>query len=305
MTTQPIYQRVSEEVLVKVRERLYHTLEDCNLCPRKCGVNRISGEVGYCGGGALATVASYGPHFGEERPLVGSYGSGTIFFSGCPLGCVFCQNYDISSSTIGNKYSDDEIAKIMLKLEDMGCHNINLVTPTHYIPQIVGAIIKAREGGLSIPIVYNTGGYDLPETIEILAPVIDIFMPDMKFSSGEVAERFCNAYDYPEINREAVKTMHKVVGDLKVDEYGIAMRGLIIRHLVLPEGMAGTDDIVNFIATEISNKTYFNLMEQYYPAYKSHKYRELSRRITREEWQEAVEQTHRAGLKIEKAFNIL
>jgi len=304
MTYLPVYKRYERKVLFDIKEKLYSYLNDCNICPRRCGVNRFEGEVGYCGGGALATIASYGPHYGEEAPLVGKYGSGTIFFSGCSLGCIFCQNYDISSRTVGGSYTDEDVAKIMLRLQDMGCHNINLVTPTHYIPQIVNAIIKASEEGLYLPIVYNSGGYDLPETIELLSPIIDIFMPDMKFSSEEVARRFCNATDYPQINKKVVETMHSIVGDLKVNPNGIAIRGLIIRHLVLPENLSGTDEIVKFIANRISKKTFFNLMSQYHPCYKAINYKELSRRINHSEWNEAVEITHRAGLEIEKVYSI-
>ncbi|MGQ9705968.1 MAG: radical SAM protein [bacterium] len=298
----PIYKRFEKKTLSDIKEKLYSYLNECNLCPRRCGINRLNGDVGYCGGGVLATIASYGPHFGEEIPLVGRYGSGTIFLSGCSLKCTFCQNYDISSNTVGRSYTDDDIAKIMLRLQDMGCHNINLVTPTHYIPQIVSAVIKASDEGLSLPIVYNSGGYDLPEILELLSPIIDIFMPDMKFSSKDVSKIFCNADDYPEVNKTAVKKMHRIVGDLKVDSQGIALRGLIIRHLVMPENLAGTKEIVEFVANEISKKTFFNLMAQYYPCYKALKHKEISRRISQSEYDEAVYLTHKAGLEIERVF---
>jgi putative pyruvate formate lyase activating enzyme len=297
-----VYKKNKREFLLDVKKKLYSYLSKCNICPRKCGINRLKGEVGYCKGSALASIASYGPHFGEEAPLVGRHGSGTIFFSGCSLGCIFCQNYDISSEPSGRGYTDDEIAKIMLSLQDKGCHNINLVTPTHYVPQIVSAIIRASENGLYIPVVYNSSGYDLAEIIELLEPTIDIFMPDMKFSSKDIARRFCNAPDYPEINMKAVETMHNIAGDLKVNSYGIAVRGLIIRHLVLPENLAGTKEIAEFVANKISKKAFFNLMAQYHPCYKALKYKEISRRITQSEWNEAVEITHKAGLEIERVY---
>jgi putative pyruvate formate lyase activating enzyme len=241
-------------------------------------------------------VSSYGPHFGEEVPLVGRRGSGTIFFTHCNLRCLFCQNYSISQLGEGEKVGREELAYMMLSLQSQGCHNINLVSPTHVVPQILEALEVAVESGLHLPLVYNTGGHDSLETLKILDGIVDIYMPDMKYSDEKIAEGLSGIENYPEINRAAVKEMHRQVGDLEIDEDGIAQRGLLVRHLVLPHGLAGTKGIVNFLAEEISPNTYVNIMAQYHPCYKAFQIPALSRRITGDEFQQAIELTRQAGL---------
>ena len=250
-------------------KRARDILKNCQLCPRRCRADRLSGERGMCRIASEVVVSSYGPHFGEEAPLVGISGSGTIFFSYCNLRCMFCQNYSISQLGQGRVATKGEIAKMMLALEERGCHNINLVTPTHVVPQILEALEIAVGLGLSIPLVYNCGGYESVETLELLDGIVDIYMPDMKYSNERNARRFSGVKDYPEANRAAVKEMHRQVGDLQIDERGVARRGLLIRHLVLPNGVAGTEGVVRFIAEEISRNTYLNVMAQYYPAHRA------------------------------------
>ena len=272
-------------------------LSDCQLCPRRCRVDRLHGKTGTCRTAAESSVSSYGPHFGEEAPLVGLYGSGTIFFNHCNLRCMFCQNYYISQLGEGKVATTREMAKIMLALQERGCHNINLVTPTHVVPQIMEAIHIAAGLGLSIPLVYNCGGYESVETLKLLDGVIDIYMPDMKYSDELNARRFSGAKDYPAVNRAAVKEMHRQVGDLQIDERGVARRGLLIRHLVLPNGIAGTEGVVRFIADEISQQTYLNIMAQYYPANRVYKIPMLSRPLRNEEFNEAVNLARKYGLE--------
>lgn len=283
----------------KLRDRVdaaKSLLESCHACPRNCGAKRLNGEVGRCRTSSKAMVSSYGPHFGEEAPLVGRHGSGTIFFTNCNLRCLFCQNYSISQLGEGEKVSTEELACMMLSLQSHGCHNINLVSPTHVVPQILESLETAVESGLHLPLVYNTGGYDSLETLRILDGIVDIYMPDMKYNDEKVAEEFSGIENYPEINKMAVKEMHRQVGDLEIDEYGIAQRGLLVRHLVLPQGLAGTKQVVNFLAKEISPNTYVNIMAQYYPCYKAYQIPALSRRITEGEAQQAIELAWQAGL---------
>jgi len=244
----------------------------------------------------LARVASYTPHFGEEAPLVGRGGSGTIFFAGCNLSCVFCQNYDISQMDQGQDVSDEVLARMMLQLQDSGCHNINFVTPTHVVPQILGALVLAREAGLSLPLVYNSGGYDSVETLRLLDGIFDIYMPDMKYGSDELATKYSHAPKYTEYAKSAIREMHHQVGDLVTDEEGIAVRGLLVRHLVLPGGLASTAEVVRFLSEEISKGTYLNVMAQYHPEYNACSYPELDRRITPREYSEAVRLAAAAGL---------
>jgi putative pyruvate formate lyase activating enzyme len=280
-------------------ERAAHArerLKSCTLCPRQCRVDRAGGETGFCGTGASALVASYGPHFGEEPPLVGRYGSGTIFFCGCNLGCIFCQNYDISHLREGSEVSAEELAAMMLSLQKGGRHNINLVTPTHVVPQILEALVVARAHGLTVPLVYNCGGYESVETLELLDGVIDIYMPDAKYSDDAVSTALCDAPDYWDVCRAALKEMHRQVGDLQIDARGIATRGLLVRHLVLPEGLAGTFEVMRFLAQEISENTYVNIMEQYRPCYRANEDARLRRRITMEEFAEALEEARKYGL---------
>lgn len=271
-------------------------LESCRVCPHACGVNRLAGETGKCRTGAKAMVSSYGPHFGEEAPLVGKYGSGTIFFTNCNLRCLFCQNYSISQLGEGVEATKEEIARMMLSLQRKGCHNINLVSPTHVVPQILEALELAAKSGLCLPLVYNSGGYDSVETLALLDGIVDIYMPDMKYSDNKTAEELSGIKDYPSINRAAIKEMHRQVGDLQIDDEGIARRGLLVRHLVLPHGLAGTPEIVNFLATQISTNTYLNVMAQYHPCYKAFQVPSLSRPLTSEEFMEAVNMAYRAGL---------
>lgn len=277
-------------------EKLMEILNECKLCPRACGVNRNKGETGYCKSDNHLVVSSVQPHFGEEEVLVGLYGSGTIFLSNCNLGCIFCQNYEISHQGYGQRRTEDELALSMLNLQKSGCHNINFVTPTHFTPQIVKALKIAIENGLHIPLVYNCGGYESVSTIALLDGIVDIYMPDIKYSDGEPAKKYSNAPDYFEVCKEAVKEMYRQVGDLTVDDRGIALRGLLIRHLVLPHGLAGSAAVFKFIATEISKESYVNIMSQYRPMYRAYEWDELSRGITTSEYQEAVVTAKEWGL---------
>ncbi len=271
-------------------------LESCEICPRRCGVNRLKDERGFCRIGRLARVASFAPHFGEEPPLVGSSGSGTIFFSGCNLACVFCQNYDISQQDHGQDVSADALARMMLQLQDLGCHNINFVTPTHVVPQILEALVLAVDDGLRVPLVYNSGGYDSVKTVQLLDGIFDIYMPDAKYGSDDVALKYSGAPDYTHIMKTAIKEMHRQVGDLIMDEDGVATRGLLVRHLVLPGDLAGSAEVVRFLSEEISPNTYLNVMAQYRPEYKACRFPELNRRISAKEYNDAVRLAARAGL---------
>ncbi|MEA3400492.1 MAG: radical SAM protein [Armatimonadota bacterium] len=270
-------------------------LSECTICPRECHVDRRRDAEGYCGVRARALVSSAAPHFGEERPLVGSGGSGTIFFAGCSLGCIFCQNYEISHERRGQEVSSDELANIMVGLQGRGCHNINFVTPTHVVPQILDALGPAIDQGLNLPLVYNCGGYESVSTLRLLDGVVDIYMPDAKYADSEVADRFSGAPDYPDVMRAALTEMHRQVGDLQIDDSGLARRGLLVRHLVLPEGLAGTEEITQFLAS-LSEDTYVNVMAQYRPCYRAGEFQELSRHITRGEYREAVRAAYDAGL---------
>lgn len=283
--------------LADVSGRLNEHYDHCLLCARKCGVNRRQGELGVCSAGIRARVSSAHPHFGEERPLVGYRGSGTIFFSHCNLLCLYCQNWDISHEGEGYETTEERLAELMLKLQNMGCHNINFVTPTHFLPSIVAALNIAVEKGLRVPLVYNTGGYDRVEIIKMLDGVIDIYMPDYKYSAPEPADRYsAGAKDYPEVAKIVLKEMHRQVGVLKTGSGGIAQRGLIIRHLVLPDNLAGTEAFVRFVARQLDPRTYVNIMAQYHPAYRAQQFRELSRRITMEEFNRALELARQYGL---------
>jgi len=277
-------------------EQAREILRECRLCPRECRVNRLSGQKGKCQVTREVVVSSYGPHFGEEAPLVGGHGSGTIFFAYCNLKCVFCQNYTISHLGEGTEVTNDELAGMMLSLQTQGCHNINLVSPTHVVPHILVALEIAVAKGLSVPLVYNTGGYDSLETLRLLDGIVDIYMPDMKYSDARTAEQLSGIKDYPRANQAAVKEMHRQVGDLQMDEQGIAQRGLLVRHLVLPNRLAGTEEVIRFLAQEVSRDTYLNIMAQYHPSYKAFDLPRLSRRITDKEFSEAIELAHRYGL---------
>ncbi len=282
-----------------LRERIEKALAlllSCTLCPRLCQVNRLEGKDGTCRAGRLAEVSSYSPHFGEERPLVGLHGSGTIFLTNCNLRCRFCQNYSISHLGEGQEVSSERLARMMLELQNLACHNINFVTPTHFVPQILEALPAAIEKGLCVPLVYNSSGYDSVPTLELLDGIFDIYMPDIKFAVPGPADEYCRAPDYPEAARAAIKEMHRQVGDLVLDERGIARRGLLVRHLVLPEGLAGTAKSVCFLADEISSDTYLNIMDQYYPCGDIPPRSPLGRRISGDEYKEALELARKAGL---------
>jgi putative pyruvate formate lyase activating enzyme len=271
-------------------------LQNCQVCPHHCGINRLAGEMGKCHTAHLASVSSYGAHFGEEAPLVGENGSGTIFFTNCNLKCLFCQNYNISQLGDGTEVTKEELARIMLALQDKGCHNINFVSPTHVVPQILEALEIAINLGLRLPLVYNSGGYDSVKTLEILDGIIDIYMPDMKYSDDKTAEELSGIKTYPSINQAALREMHRQVGDLQIGEDGIAVRGLLIRHLVLPHGLAGTKETMKFIAEEISQNSYVNVMAQYHPCHKASQVPQLARPLSKQELLAAIELAERAGL---------
>jgi putative pyruvate formate lyase activating enzyme len=283
--------------LSKTVHQLWERMNPCTLCPRNCKVYRSKGEIGFCGIGDMPVVSSVGPHYGEERELVGSGGSGTIFFAGCNLGCIFCQNFDISHHRHGRQMTIEQLAQSMLELQNYGCSNINFVTPTHVIPAITAAIELAKKSGLNLPIVYNTGGYDSVETLKLLTGLVDIYMPDMKYSDSAVAEELSNAADYPQLNRAAVKEMHNQVGDLQLEK-GLATRGLLIRHLVLPNKLAGSFKIIDFLAEEISPATVINVMDQYRPCFKASSHPKINRRPTPQEIASARQYAIEKGLNV-------
>jgi putative pyruvate formate lyase activating enzyme len=291
------YLALTENGVLEERiEIAYRRMEACDICPRCCGVNRRTGELGVCRTGEAAVVSSAGPHFGEESPLVGRGGSGTIFFTWCNLQCQYCQNSSISQRGEGDPVTPQALADLMLSLQRRGCHNINFVSPSHVVPQILQATLIAARNGLHVPLVYNTGGYDSLETLSLLDGVVDIYMPDVKYADAEVAERYSHVKRYPQVNQAAVTEMFRQVGDLVVDERGIARCGLLVRHLILPEGLAGTAEIVRFLAA-LSRNTYLNVMAQYRPCFHAHSLPPLDRRITRTEHQAAVQMALDAGLE--------
>jgi putative pyruvate formate lyase activating enzyme len=274
----------------------YDILSQCDLCPHRCLVDRHRGERGLCRTGDQPIISSYGPHYGEENPLVGQRGSGTVFFTHCNLYCIFCQNYEISHGGEGEEITPGDLAAIMLYLQKHGCHNINFVTPSHQVAQILEALPQAIEGGLRIPLVYNTGGYDALATLKLLDGVIDIYMPDFKFWDPQVAVELCEAPDYPEIARQALKEMHRQVGDLAMDDAGVARRGLLVRHLVLPDNLAGTKEVMEFLAREISPATYVNVMGQYRPCGRAGEHPSLRKFLTGQEHAQAQKLAREAGL---------
>ena len=292
----PHDQAVIRERAVKAAIHLRH----CRLCPRKCRVNRLAGQVGFCGIGSRARVFSYGPHFGEEQPLVGAKGSGAIFFSGCNLHCVFCQNHEISGGInghlAGREMKAGELAKIIIALQEQGCANINLVTPTHVVPQILAALAEAVALGLKIPIVYNSSGYDRVETLAILDGIIDIYMPDCKFFSEVKAARYLQAKDYPQVVKKGIYEMHRQVGDLVCDARGIGVRGLLVRHLVMPGMVGEAEKIMSFLADEISRETFVNIMDQYHPCHRAGEFPEINRTIAPSEYEQAMQAARRSGL---------
>ena len=286
------HQGLLKEKIQKAREHYFR----CNMCPRQCNVERLSGQTGYCNTTHKAVVYGYYPHFGEEAPLVGENGSGTIFFSNCNLQCIFCQNFDISFQGEGAEVSDKHLAEMMLFLQNSGCHNINFVTPSHVVPQILSALEIAIPKGLTVPLIYNSSGYDSLQTLQLLDGIIDIYMPDFKFWEPEVAKMTCNASDYPSVTREAILEMFRQVGNLKTDHSGIALRGLLIRHLVMPNNLASTTEIMKFIANEISQETYVNIMAQYRPCGKAYESPELMNYITQQDYDLALHSAKDAGL---------
>lgn len=267
----------------------------CRACPRECGARRLQGETGECGTGGEAVVSGYGPHFGEEAPLVGAHGSGTIFFARCNLQCVFCQNFEISQRGDGEIVSPSRMAAMMLELQRLGCHNINLVTPTHQIFAILSALPIAIESGLTLPLVYNCGGYESPDALRLLEGVVDIYMPDFKYTDADAARRYSGVPDYPAVAMAALREMHRQVGDLTLYGRGVARRGLLVRHLVLPNDLAGTAEAAAFLA-RLSPKTYLNLMGQFRPCYRALEHPALSRRPHAEELARAFRLARAAGL---------
>ena len=298
MSAEPSYLSVHSKGLLKERvQRAFYVLESCRLCPRNCGVNRLKGELGFCETGRKAIVASYNAHFGEESPLVGRSGSGTIFIGSCNLLCSFCQNYEISHGKEGEEVGPEQMAHMMAQLSHAGCHNINFVTPTHVVPQILEALPYAIERGLRVPLVYNSSGYDSRETLELLDGIFDIYMPDFKFWDNRWAERYCKTSDYREVAIAAVREMHRQVGDLATDERGIAYKGLLVRHLVMPNQVAGTEEIMEFLAKEISPNTYVNVMDQYRPCGSARWDEFINRRLDSKEYRDSVSAVKRAGIE--------
>jgi putative pyruvate formate lyase activating enzyme len=295
---EPAYLRLARQGRLRpIEEELWEILDACRLCPRACGAGRREGARGTCSSTARLKVASHGPHFGEERPLVGRGGSGTIFFSNCNLLCCFCQNWEINHRGDGRFVTEADVADMMLDLQERGCHNINLVTPTHVVPQVVRALRVAVDRGLRLPLVYNTGGYDSLDVVRALDGVVDIYLPDFKYQDGALAAKYSSgAADYPEVAAAAIKEMYRQVGRLQVDGRGVAVRGLIIRHLVMPHNIAGTDRFVRWVARELSPDTYVNIMAQYRPEHRAREYPELARRILPGEWAQALAWAREAGL---------
>lgn len=292
----PAYLNISAGELKRRAEKSWFLMNSCRVCPRKCGVDRAHDEKeGFCKTGSKPLVYSAHPHFGEESCLVGSAGSGTIFFSSCNLACVYCQNWEISQLRQGQEIKIEDLAQMMISLQRNSCHNINFVSPTIWVPHILKALILARKKGLKVPLVYNTGGYDAVNTLKLLDGVIDIYMPDIKYANNEIGLEYSNAAKYWDVARKAVREMYRQVGDLVINKKGLAEKGLLIRHLVLPEGLAGTKKVMKFIAS-LSKKTYVNVMDQYRPENKLLSYPKIDRRITGDEFSQAIEIAEGAGL---------
>lgn len=295
---EPAYRALLNNNRLAVRaEQAYQRMADCDLCARYCHVDRFKTTKGaVCRTGTAAVVNGFGPHHGEEDPLRGTHGSGTIFFSWCNLRCVFCQNWEISQKGQGYEVTPQTLADMMLQLQAQGCHNINFVTPSHVVAQIIAAVQIAAPQGLNLPLVYNTGGYDSPEALALLDGIIDIYMPDMKYGDSGIAHQYSRVRNYVEVNFAAVKEMHRQVGDLKLDEKGIAQRGLLVRHLVLPDNLAGSKAVIAFLAEEISKNTYLNLMDQYQPCYRADENPPLDRPLDNDEYRRALELAREYGL---------
>lgn len=296
---EPAYLKLHRNGELRLRARqLRNIMKSCRLCPRQCGVNRLEGMEGFCRApGANLMIAAAHPHFGEEKPLVGTGGSGTIFLSHCNLRCVFCQNYTISHFGRGRKTSVNELASAMLQLQNMGCHNINFVTPTHYSPLLVEALEEAAGRGLNLPIVYNTSGWERLEILRLLDGIIDIYLPDFKYWDPAMAERYsAGAESYPQMTRAALLEMHRQTGNAIPSKKGIMERGLMIRHLVMPNNVSGSEKIMGWIAEELPKTTYVNIMAQYTPVYKAYDYPKISRRVTQEEYERVVQRAQKMGL---------
>lgn len=296
MKKYPSYLNLSENEFQKRINQAYKFLESCKLCPHCCKVNRIAGQKGICRSTAELKISSFNAHFGEEPPISGVYGSGTIFFTNCTLRCIYCQNYPISQLSNGNTISVSDLSSIMLTLQKQRCHNINLVTPTHFVPQILKAVAQSRTSGLKIPLVYNTSGYESSETLKLLDGIIDIYLPDAKYAEDDVAEKYSKAEKYSLVNKDALREMYRQVGNLRMSKSGIAVSGLIIRHLVLPQNLSGTDKILTWVAENISKKTYISLMAQYFPAFQASEYPVLSSRISKDEYKRARKYFDNSGL---------
>ncbi len=293
----PSYLHLAETgALEKIVKKLNTLLRSCTICPRACKADRISNELGFCRVGRLPMISSYAPHFGEEKPLVGVGGSGTIFMTHCNLRCLYCQNFEISQIGSGREYKLEELADCMLYLQGVGCHNINFVTPTHVLPQIVEALSLAVDKGLTIPLVYNCGGYESVDTLRLVNGIFDIYMPDIKYADAQIALELSRVDNYPETAKTAVQEMHRQVGDLVIDERGLAVRGLLVRHLVLPAGLSGSRQILDFIANKISRHTYINIMDQYHPCYKAFEHAQLSRTVEARELRQVFHAAHLHGL---------
>ena len=296
---EPAYLKLHETGELENRaEKLWAIMESCQLCPRECSVNRLEGMSGFCHSpGSTLVVSAHHPHFGEERPLVGTGGSGTIFITHCNLRCVFCQNWEISQAGTGYELPLDDFAAMMLRLQEVGCHNINFVTPTHYSALIVKALVIAAQNGLRLPIVYNTSGWERLEILELLDGIVDIYLPDFKYWDSDMSAKYSSgAENYPEVTKAAILEMHRQVGVAKPPKDGIMQRGLMIRHLVMPNNVAGSEDIMEWIAENLPKDTYVNIMAQYTPQYKAYDYPEISRRVTREEYVKVVERAQEVGL---------
>jgi putative pyruvate formate lyase activating enzyme len=292
----PSYLKLYESGELKSRvKKLYKVLEKCTLCPRACGVNRIKGEKGFCKSGMMPKVSSHNAHHGEEPPISGYYGSGTIFLSHCTMRCIFCQNYPISQFGHGQEVTVTQMAYMMLNLEKRGCHNINFVTPTHFVTQIVHALLIAVKNGFKLPIVYNTSGFESLETLRLLDGIVDIYLPDMKYDDDKIALKYSGVSGYKEVNQIAVKEMVRQTGQLETDERGVAKRGVVIRHLVLPEGLAGSIKILDFISENFGTDTYISLMSQYFPAYKALEDPVICNRVGHEEYDKIVDHMNELG----------
>lgn len=283
-------------LLKKINSELKNSLCKCATCPRKCGVNRSKNELGYCRAPYNIKVYSCYPHHGEEPPISGTKGSGTVFFSHCNMKCVYCQNYHFSQLDKGKSVSANQLSDMMLGLQEKGCHNINLVSPTHFLPQILSALEIAIEKGLSVPIVYNTSGYELPAIIRLLDGIVDIYLTDMRYANDPMALKYSDAQGYAGFNRQSVVEMQRQAGDLILDDNGIARKGLIIRLLALPGGISGTIDSLKFIRNSVSKNSYLSLMSQYYPTYKASGYKEISKGISKDEYKFIIDEAHLLGL---------